>query len=274
MSWIVLALLACSGPDPGTLIDELRVVAMVAEPPEVAPGESTDIEVFVADPEENGADILVWACTNLGEGCIESIDSGTYLSVGSPSEGKASVTLEATSALAPALLETDLLEATTIWTLACEPGLCPVIDDSRDLGTDQPWPEALATQLANPMDWMADLPMVGVSLAYRRLSVSENSPEERHANPTITPVFEENLTWKREQKFTLDFTVDGTFSEEARAFNYMTGGGFKTTDTQSFEDTLSLSGFAPEEAGNTDIWVILNDGLGGVAVWFGNAEVQ
>ena len=61
------------GPSAETLVDELRVIAAVAEPPEVMPAETSNLEVVVADPLQNGAQVAVWACTPAGEDtCVEA----------------------------------------------------------------------------------------------------------------------------------------------------------------------------------------------------------
>ena len=66
------ALVACSdGPNADTLVDDLRVLAIQATPPEVAPGDSVRFDLVVADPLDRGAEVLFWHCTSLGEGCLE-----------------------------------------------------------------------------------------------------------------------------------------------------------------------------------------------------------
>ena len=56
---------ACMGPNDETLVVELRVMAMVAEPPEVAPGAMTTITVHVADPLDEAPEVLFWTCADL-----------------------------------------------------------------------------------------------------------------------------------------------------------------------------------------------------------------
>jgi len=65
-------LLGCaSGANPETLVDELRVVAIVAEPPEAVPGEEVQITAWLADPEESGAYAGAWTCVGVGGECLE-----------------------------------------------------------------------------------------------------------------------------------------------------------------------------------------------------------
>ena len=70
-----LSLLAgcSSGPAPETLVDELRVLVLVPESPEIAPNETTGLDIVVADPLERGFDRLTWTCTRLGPECAEAL---------------------------------------------------------------------------------------------------------------------------------------------------------------------------------------------------------
>ncbi len=277
--WGLLVAIGCTGANLETLIDELRVVAMVAEPPEVAPGEPTELEIYVADPSGNGAAVFAWTCTNLGDGCMEEEGGAQSVATGIPESGRLTVPLAPSPALAGPLagMGGERLEATAMWALACTAGTdCPLVDNhpaaaNRGLA---PWGEDLACQLEDPGAWMEDLSIQGTSLAYRLLNVSVNAPEDRHQNPTLTPVSEEELVWKPEEEFSLVFEVAGTLSEEARVFNYATGGGFTMTDTLVEAGEVTLDGVAPEEDGEVQLWVVLNDGLGGVAVWTGTARVE
>ncbi len=75
---LLLLVGACAGcamgPNTETLIDDLRVVGVTLDPPEAAPGQSVAVDVTVADPEEQGAELLFWTCTDpffSGE-CLEA----------------------------------------------------------------------------------------------------------------------------------------------------------------------------------------------------------
>ena len=84
---LIFALGCGAGPNDETLVDELRVLAMVAEPPEVAPGAESTVEVTVADPEGVGPDVIVWTCTDLGDGCLEAALPGFGATVGDVASG-------------------------------------------------------------------------------------------------------------------------------------------------------------------------------------------
>ena len=164
-----------------------------------------------------------------------------------------------------------------MWALACAPGTdCPLVDNHPAQANrgESAWGDKLACQLEDPSEWMESIPLTGTSLAYRLISVSMNAPEDRHQNPTIAPTSEEPITWKSEEEFSLSFTVDGTLSDEARIFNYATAGGFTMPDTLVQPGEVTLDGVAPKKSGEVKLWVVLNDGLGGVAVWRGVATVE
>ena len=80
----LLLLLACGGVNDETVLSELRVLAMVAEPPEVGPGQSTTVTSWIADPTKTGFEVLTWACTDLGEGCLEPTLGVPWYAVGEP----------------------------------------------------------------------------------------------------------------------------------------------------------------------------------------------
>lgn len=130
----MLLLLACaSGPQESTLVDDLQVVAVLAEPPEAGPGEFIALETVVADPKETGFDLFQWVC--MGESC-ETVEDSLLISPG-----------------LGAIANEDPIPLFH-WTLACEPGLC------------DPEPTADAQAL------LQDLPREGVSLGLRWLYVS------------------------------------------------------------------------------------------------------
>ena len=274
LGWILFAA-GCSGPSPETRIEELRVVAMVADPPEIGPLDETRVDVYVADPEEEGVEVLVWACTNLGEGCLEEQGGAIGIATGTPQDGLLTVDLSPSPILDGLTTGGLSLEATALWALACRPGQCPLIEEASGAEDYHPWSNRLGADLSDPLGWMADLPRKGVSLAFRLLTVSDLPEDERHDNPTIVALFEELPTLRRGKKFNLDFRLDGVLGEEARVFNYITGGGFKMTETYvGGTGDVRLEGFAPKKAGPVDMWVVFNDGLGGVAVWTASTTVQ
>ncbi len=237
--------------------------------------EQTRVDVYVADPDQEGAQVIVWACTNLGEGCLEAEGGAIGVATGTPEDGRLTVDLSPTPVLDELTRGGLSLEATTLWALACQPGRCPLIEETMAMEPYDPWPNGVADELSDPLDWMADLPRRGVSLAFRLLTVSDVPADDRHDNPTLVALFEELPTLRRGKRFTLEFRLNGVLGEEARVFNYITGGGFSMTETYvGGTGDVQLVGFAPKKAGPVDIWIVFNDGLGGVAVWTVSTIVQ
>ena len=71
--WTALLGAGCGmGPNAATVVDELRVLAIVADTPEARPGESVPLQHLVLDPQERGFDVLSWTCTFTGEACLEA----------------------------------------------------------------------------------------------------------------------------------------------------------------------------------------------------------
>ena len=62
---VTSVLTGCGGANEDTLVDELRVMAVVSDPPEVAPAATTTITATVADPLGVEPDVMLWTCTNL-----------------------------------------------------------------------------------------------------------------------------------------------------------------------------------------------------------------
>lgn len=263
----ILSLIGCGETSPETLVDELRVIASVAEPPEVQPGSTFGYTSYLANPDDEDTVAITWVCTNLGDGCLEAqggVESVRYTEL----EGNAPVwtrDLGVTPALGPLVTE-SAITATQLWTLACVRNTCPIIEEVATLDTTDAWPDELSEQLANPTAWLSDLPMSGVSLAYQLLTTSLS--DEPQANPTLIATDDREGLLVRGETFSLSFTVDGTFTEQAQVFNYITGGGFKMANTYvTAGNTVELEGTAPKDGDEARIWVVLADGLGGVAVW-------
>ena len=117
----ILLMFACvAGPGAETLIDDLRVVAIVAEPPEVAPGAASTLTATIADPLDQGVDLLMWTCTDLGDGCseAESAEPGTWPASVGLDEGRASITATVSPFLGAIVDDTAALPLVTVWALA------------------------------------------------------------------------------------------------------------------------------------------------------------
>lgn len=225
---------ACGGPDEATLLDELKVVAAVAEPPDVLAGEPYDLSFTVADPLDEGGEWLAWSC--LPElGCVTE---------GGPLDGE-TLSVQAVG-VAPV----------PVWFLACAPGAC-------DLG------EADEERLLDPIGWLEELPMTGVTLASRLTRVVAEGAE-RNENPRIE-VAPSGLSAPAEADLSFRFVVPGA----EQAFGLGTGGGFTMGSFDVARDgAVELVWVAPKETGIYRLYVVFDDGEGGTAVWSDDVEVR
>lgn len=263
LRWLPMALVlagCAEGPQGDTLLYDTRVVALVADPPEVSPGDEVRFDVFVSDPDQAGVELLLWQCTSLGEGCLE--EGGEHSFTPTLDQGQASVTTTVSSALA-ALASEEPLRATLVWALACQPGLCPQISDPS--GSD----------LSDPISWLRELPFEGVNLAFTTLALSTRA--EGLVNPGLSPDFSEVISVGEGESVELPFTVDLAVpaTADTLAYGFATAGGFDATEyTVGDDGEVTLVWYAPEEPGSAELYVVLNDGQGGVAVWTGSATTQ
>jgi len=267
MILILMMSLGCGPTSPETLIDELRVMASVAEPPEVKPNTPFSYKTYFANPDAEDVVAMTWVCTNLGDGCLEAL-GGVQSIHHTDLEGTAP-TWEHTLSVSPALLEAldedTALTATQIWTLACVRDTCPIIDEVASIDSEEPWPTEIGEKLANPLSWMSKLPMEGTSLAYQLLTTSLS--DDPHQNPTIE-LTEDLESLKRGKYFYLNFFVNGQFSSQAQLYSYIVGGGFGAKSAfVTAGEQFELQGTAPKDGDETRIWSVLVDGKGGVAVW-------
>ena len=273
--WIVLSIMGCGETSPETLVDELRVIASVASPPEVRPGEPFEYTSFIANPNEDEFEALTWVCTNFGDGCLEASGGAPSISTAlmsgtAPTIGR---DLGIAPALALALPETGPVTATQVWTLLCEKGECPIIEAVGDTTGMEEWPEDIQEDLSNPLEWMTETPSTGTSLAYQLITSSLS--DTPHTNPTIRPNPANPGVLDRDEAFSLEFRVTGTLSEDARLYPYISAGGFEMTDTfVTTDDCTILNGVAPKKGDEVTIWVVLLDGFGGVDVWSSQLEVR
>jgi hypothetical protein len=264
----MLALLvACAGgPNDATLVDELRVVAAVADAPEIGPGEQTELTAWIADPGDVQPEVAIWTCTFAGDGCLET---GTALSewVAQPAlvDGQVTASVTASPALAELLTGPEELPM-SVWMLACDPGLCPLFDalDAAP-GTDA-YDDAV-DQLTSPLDWLSDLPKEGVSLATKSVAVSAREPDLRNQNPTL----QVDVMVLQDGSAELTPTIDDVDAgPDAAVWGLATSGGFEQTSTAWDEDPmLWVEAMDEADTPSPEWWVIATDALGGSAVWTG-----
>lgn len=263
----MLLLAACGGPDEETLVDEVRVLAVVAEPPEVVPGAPVSLTATVADPEGEGAEIMLWTCTDLGDGCLEAAEPDLGVSVGEPTDGTFTVERTAPAALAGIVADGETVLPLPLWSLACAPGLCPPLELARKDRTDAET-EELNTFLADPTTGMEDLPLSGTSLGFTFLSVS------MRAEPVVNPVIAPPETIEVDAGGSVTFVVGVESADVATAWAYTTGGGFEAASVEVVDGSAELTWFGPEKAGEETVWVVVVGEDGGSAVWSTVATVN
>jgi hypothetical protein len=117
---VILALLAGCLPEfaDGSVLGELRVMSVVSTPPEVVPGQVVAVDAFIADPREEGFDVLMWACKSDVQ-CIWNTPEITG--------STASWVRDVPHWAGFDELGSDEVPA-AVWTLACTPGTCPQIE--------------------------------------------------------------------------------------------------------------------------------------------------
>jgi hypothetical protein len=180
-----------------------------------------------------------------------------------PVDGHVSTQVRASAAL-EAIAGPEPLPVLLVWALACEEGLCPLIEQIKA-------GEAVGAELwANPLSWMRELPRKGVSLATTTLSVSTRSEEERHGAPSLQVRPDQEST-RPGGEITLEATATGELGEEARIWAYSEAGGFTATSIRpDAEGSASLTWVAPETSNpEIPVYLVLVDGLGGSALWEG-----
>lgn len=277
-----VALAACSGPNAETLLAELRVVASIPDKPEVAPGEENEVTATVVDPLDQGFDLVVWTCVPSapGEPCLDA---------GAPLDGRAAVVRDAGSSevvsigvpelLLPALQADGAPEEipVTLWTLACIPDACPIVET---LETALLTPAGSAAReearalLGDPTSMLQALPLEGVAAATRPVIASLRSEELRNQNPVITaaPSELEGVTSGGRLEFQVEATDEGALS----AFGYTTAGGFEERVFEGSGGVMELAWLPGDEAeaGPVGLYVVVQDDAGGEALWRGDTRID
>lgn len=273
---LTASLVACGGPVEQTLVDELRVVAAIPSTPEARPGEIVDVSVTIIEPTGADVDVLVWLCTPSGppgSPCLEEAGSqANAVAVAKGVPGDVQVSLEVSPLLAGALSDAVPEVPVALWVLTCEPDLCPIMDQveaTPSLGV----PADVAGHLADPTSLLTTLPLQGVAASRRTLVVSSRTDDTRNRNPELFGAFVASpVEPGQEVLFSLDVSDDQPGGD---AFGYATAGGFGAASVPVLDGRVDLAWFAPEEATETpiELLVVAQDGLGGEALWRSTVEM-
>ena len=282
---------ACRSSDPTTLVDELRVMAIQSEPAEIGAeilnpmveSEEPVANILISDPVETGGTFVAWTCTNFGEGCLEK-----ELYAAAPQDWLQFYSIDSVlnqvvipvhpavwGVLAEIPVEEQPFRGTFLWVLACESGVCPAVDALTDGNYDIEF-------FADPFGLMEELPITGTSLSFRPLVLSSRPEEARIRNPEITPLFEEEIVVKPAEstKIPFSYSLSDVPNDDSLAYAFTTLGGFATNDrlnnllTEQNGD-INFEWFGPEEEqGTAELYIVIEDGLGGSAIWTGSGEVR
>lgn len=273
---VLMVGVACADTgDLATWVRDVTVIAVVAEPPEVTPGDTLTLSVTVGDPAARGVDLLVWSCTDLGDGCVEALPPHRPLSAWARVARDVGPTASM-SFLVPPVLPGDLGGSAStvtflIWALACAPGLCDVMDDvaATPAPESAAW-EATVEALARPDDWLVGLPIAGTSLAVRRAVLSVRPIQQRNLNPSVEYLGPEPLEARVGEVVDLRFGTE----DAVRARPFTTLGVFDDATVAVTTGGFVASWWAPATPGTATLWVSVDDGLGGYAVWSRVVEVR
>lgn len=277
---LFILFLACGGAALETRVDELRVMAIKTVPAEFSPFEATELNLLIPNPTGKSAQVLFWTCTNFGDGCLErdyyAESSENWGSVQSIDNNNPVVTspLELPPVISGIVSESPadtVFGATFLWALACEDGLCPIIDQWLS-GT----PDIDA--MNDPFSLMKELPIEGTSLAFRPLIISNRPDSARIQHPLLELTGPEEITLSGpndNQDISFDYTLNRIDPESDGLFYaYATQGGFQMNDrftsllreeSGSFE--ASWFGTDDLESGEALLMIILENGDGGISFW-------
>jgi hypothetical protein len=286
----LLAQLGCGVGDshPSQVVDT-QVLAVVTEPAQPSPGQSVAVTVWVADPRDRGVELLVWSCTPYGDDdCVEreaGLNQMAAVFTEPGAQGRFSFSRYLPVALEAVFADSDQAPAALVWALACEPGLCPIIDDVRQALADPvdiAGADRVMDELADPVSWLRDLPLAGVNLAGRFVPLARTAADDRNQNPVVEQRFltEDEVgqpvavaaSDARSVRFAV-FDPNGTRSD---AVAYTTVGRFDdhVVREDSQDDTVLHWLLAPAEPATGTLWVVFDDGDGGRSVWTAEVTVE
>ncbi|RME21064.1 MAG: hypothetical protein D6798_18985 [Deltaproteobacteria bacterium] len=274
------ALVALAAPGCGargfevTHLDDVHVVTVVTDPAEAAPGDRVTVRVYVANPHGAELEAMFWTCTPVDDACgeaafVEEVEE--WVTVGAVRDGEFT-TLRTVPADLSELLPADGRSGSTrLFALACEVGLCPIIDQAR-VAMDAPGPDLpLADDLAHPDRWLVDLPMSGVALSTREYVVRGPADAVENRNPVYEARFTEALDPPLQVtvggEMDLAFRVTDPNMETVYAFPFTTVGAFTDRKVKAEDDEVRLWLEAPDHDATGQVWVVFDDRDGGLAVY-------
>lgn len=270
---VMLTLVACGGPSDETLIDELRILTAIPDPPEVEPGGRVSIAPVIVDPEQSGVEVLTWLCTIAGppgSPCLELVgpEPGDSLAA---AQGGVAVDLMVSPLLSEALPGADSFLDIEVRVLACAPGLCPVIAQATSERSELS--DELVDRLSDPVSLLVDLPLEGVSYARRPLRISQRAQEDRLVAPIVSaaPADESPAP---ESEVGVRVQVEHPREVPVTVYGFATAGGFGPASVEVVDGEAELTWFAPGQSGEVTLWVLASTEDGEEDLWSSTLTVR
>ena len=261
---------------PTTVIEHLQIVSMVADPPVVAPHQSTQLTVTIADPDALSPEVAVWVCVPFGAmgRCLESELTGQAQPVFTGTRDPTThaffttvVPLGVDVDEINEVLDSDQTFAGVLaFALACAPGACELFDQVEAEAVDP-------IDLSDPSRLLRGVPMSQAHAAWRTLPVSSGAGR---GNPLLYVQFPSPL----------EVGAGGSVDITARSEPALVGSTIHPMATVGGFPEDSLSGASAagataqwltrEQDAGTDghIYLVVDDGLGGQAVAHHPASVR
>lgn len=248
-----------------SMLARLQVMSVVVDPPLVRPGDIPTATAWVADPTGEGYELLLWTCTDVGNGCVEPFFDALEVWTETPVVSSGS-----SQPWIPDLSTNDIPEDVeiplSVFALACAPGVCPEIAMVRN------GDPAVAEILGDPVAFGQSLPIEGTSFARRGLDITGNVNAKDNDNPDVSarPPAGAYANVAPGASVTLAFEVSD--ETDMTSDGYATG-GFMGDGSWTGHDLVFIWD-APSEPGDYELWVTIEDGTGGSAVWRGVSHVE
>jgi hypothetical protein len=278
-SIFILALLAgCQSNNhfaPATYVSGLRLLTVVAEPPEVAPGQSTTLNAYIEDPQERDLNIHWSLCTAprpadsgpIADACqtdptvLSPVGDGAQIPFTMPSPDPAVLGLPDSSFGVYLPIRVDFSASgdggtdsgSAFYRLRLGLGLQPpnqnpIIDDV--LGVALPDVNASLGKQPSPQPFSEATPIeVGTREGVRLQAGIDPQSDETYLVPTSE-------------------TTTQMVTEQLRAVWYASAGDFNNpvTGLSKPDTTFKLDNYQPSSGSLIDLWVVVTDERGGQAI--------
>lgn len=277
LGFLAVGLVACGGPNDQTVLKELRVISIRTEPALWDAQQDTVVTSTVFEVEPSTAETLTWSCLPGPDGCIEagfgdfSFPLDSFTTVSTPNELEEVVHTIRGIPLPPEAAGIPF--GPFVYTLACEPGLCPLIEavQANPEPGSKAWQKAVDS-LSDPFTLLQDYPIEGVALSYRSLEILP--PESEQPAPIVVERLNDRNEAALEAELKIRFSVESDAPVTVYPFTEI--GGFVESSLQVLpeEGEVSLTWVAPAEAGSGRIYVDFEGTEGRSTLWRGNLKAK